>query len=97
MQDERVFLTVEQAVSCLKEGDNIHTFVQPNGAMLLGCDISRSGIIETLNANPDKIEIGGESCRSMGHGLIVWRNNEPMFIEADEEKLKEFDKPITQP
>lgn len=86
----RVFLTVEQAISCLNDGEYIHTFANPGGT-LLGCDISRESLIDHFNEAPDKIEIGGEMARSMKHGLVVMLSNGPMFVEANEEKLKEYE------
>lgn len=91
MEQERKYLTVDQAIACLNEGDTIHTFLNPADSILLGADWSRESVIETLNSHPDEIEIGGEGCRSMKHGLVVWRGGEPVFIQADEEKLKQFD------
>lgn len=90
MEQERKYLTPEQAIACLNEGDQIHTFLNP-GNILLGADWSREEVIETLQNHPDKIEIGGDQCRAMKHGLVVWRGDEPVFIEADEDKLKQFD------
>lgn len=88
MSEDKVNLTVEEAISCLNDVDSVHTFTNPAG-MLLGCDCSRKSIIKTFKSNPDSIEIGGKMCRSMKHGLVVWCSDSsgPMFIEANEERL----------
>jgi len=91
--DKRL-ITPDEAISLLIEGEEIHTFHNARG-MLLGCDNSREDIIERLRAQPDKIEIGGPQCRKMGHGIILWEGeNNPLFIESNEEKLNVFD-PVT--
>ncbi len=86
----RHFIKPEEAISLLKDGEEIHTFRNPGAGMMVGCDWSREKIIETLEKNPDKIEIGGKVCRAMGHGLIV-DDSGFLYIEIDEEKLNEFD------
>lgn len=90
MKDDKRLITPNEAIGLLNEGDDIHTFRNPSGIML-GCDWSRESIIKSLKKNHDKIELGGEGCRSMKHGLIVWDDGSPLFIETDEEKLNVFD------
>lgn len=91
MEEKKVFLTPEQAESVLLKGDNIHTF-RSGERILIGADWSRRSIIEAFNKNPDKIEIGGPSCKNMGHGLVVWTSeNDPLFVECDTEKLEAFE------
>lgn len=86
---DKRFITPKEAISLLNEDEQIHTFRNPNG-MLLGCDHSRESIIERLEANPDKIEIGGDTCRRMKHGIIL-DDDGYLFIETNEEKLNAFD------
>lgn len=94
MNEERRFLTAEEAISLLNDGDNIHTFVNPNGSMLIGADWSREKVISLFEEHSGKIEIGGNMCRGMSHALIVWRGTAPLFVENNKEKLEIFD-PIT--
>lgn len=89
MSDEARFITPNEAISLLKEGEFIHTFRNPAG-ILLGCDHNRESLIEKLNANPDKIQIGGETARRMGHAIIL-EDSGYLFIENDKDKLNEFD------
>lgn len=86
---EQIFLTPEQAISTLLEGDYIHTFRNPNG-MMLGCDWKRKDIINLINENPNKIELGGDTCRGMKHGLII-HSDGILFIECDDSILGTFD------
>lgn len=91
MSDEKRFITAEEAASLLNDGDNIHTFVNPNGAMLIGADWQRSEVIKLLEEQSGKIEIGGEMCRKMAHAIVVWRGNDPLFIENNRQKMDAFD------
>ncbi len=91
---DRKFITPEQAINLLNDSNEIHTFRNPNG-ILVGCDWKRENIIKHLTNNPDKIEIGGETCRLLKHGLIVEDNSGFLFIETNEEKLNAFD-PLEQ-
>lgn len=88
------YLSAEQAISLLPEGDEIHTFYNmPFG--VLGADWSRQKVIDKLKES-DKIEITGEMARSMKHGIAVYnddtkRQSDVLFIETDENKLDAFD------
>lgn len=74
--DERVFLTFEEAEAMLPEGEMIHTFVS-TGFGLMGADHTRESILELLkNGKP---ELSGELATGMGHGLVAFR-------KVDEEK-----------
>jgi len=86
--DKRL-LTPDEAINLLNDGDEIHTFRNPAGA-LIGCDHKRENIIERIKANPDKLEIGGEMCRNMKHGLII-HDDGVLFVETNEDKLNLFD------
>lgn len=87
---DKIFITPEQAISLLNEGDSIHTFRNPNG-MLMGADWSRKEIIKALRSNPTGIQIGGEICRQMKHALIIEDAHGYLFIETNEQKLNELD------
>lgn len=90
----RKFITVDEAINLLPEGDYIHTFFNmPFG--LLGADWSREDVIDKFKTS-DKIELTGEQARSLGHGLAVYNNDtkkqsEILFVETDIKKLLSFD------
>lgn len=92
---EKRFLTADEAISLLNDGESIHTFVNPNGAMLVGADWDRKDVIKILKKNSGEIEIGGNTCREMKHAIVVWRGDDPLFIEHNEERMNAFD-PITE-
>jgi len=89
MNTDKRLITVEEAISLLNEDERVHTFRDTSG-MLLGADIDRVSLIEILKSNSDKIEIGGEQCRRMKHGIVVnYKGN--LFIETNTDKLNDFD------
>ena len=74
-------LTVEEALYCVGDKEQIHTFINaPFG--LIGADWSRENLIEKLE-NAQDIQIGGEACRNMGHGIVLshkGRKNKAIYI-----------------
>lgn len=91
-KDDRRFLTAQEAITLLNDGENIHTFTNPGTGLLFGCDISRERMLQMINNPNNKIEIGGENARAIKHGIVLWENDEGyMFIETNEEKLNAFD------
>ena len=86
----RTYITAEQAVSILPDGEHIHTFIN-GGLGLCGADWSRADIIDKLNKS-DKIELTGEMAKSMKHGIAAYNDtakyqSELLFIETDMGKL----------
>jgi hypothetical protein len=78
-QDEPEFLTYDQAVALLPDGDRIHTFVD-GGLAILGADWDRADILVLLEMTSRR-EVTGPSAQSMGHGLAAFRaDGEPVFI-----------------
>ena len=90
--DRRVFLTVDEALSALPAGDgDVHTFLNPSGSVLIGAGWQRASV-EAAIRGALKLEIGGGACRSMGHGLVIWKGpSEVVFVEAREERLIEIE------
>lgn len=87
------YLTSEQAISLLPEGDYIHTFY--GGFALIGADWERQEVIDKLKS-VDKIEIAGDVARNIGHGLAVYNDDaqyysDILFVETDKKKLDAFD------
>lgn len=87
------YLTSEQAISLLPEGDYIHTLY--GGFALIGADWERQEVINKLKS-VDKIEIAGDVARNIGHGLAVYNDDaqyfsDILFVETDKKKLDAFD------
>lgn len=78
MSDDRELLTYDQAVALLNDGEDIHVFSNPAGGVLVGSDFSRAKVLEILK-EAKEIEVGGEACVRMKHGLVADRR---WFIES---------------
>ena len=87
----KTYLTKEQAISVLSEGESVHTFMN-SGFGLVGADWSREDIIDKIQRS-DVLALTGEMARSVGHGMCAYNKDTKwpsniLFIETDEEKLK---------
>jgi len=80
MNQDRLTLNVNQAISMLAEDGDIHTF-RSTGFALLGCDFPREFILELIRTKT--CEIGGEQCKRFNHGLVI-HDNGPLFVECKE-------------
>lgn len=93
---ERRYVTAEEAIGLLPDGDEIHTQIQ-QGMMFVGADWSREDIIDKIKKS-DIREITGPHARRMGHGLALYNNDakwqsDILFVETDKERLDAFDPP----
>ena len=81
--EERVVLTVEQALQMLPDKDIIHTFYQ--GPVMLGADWDAEDVKQELRKSI-RIELSGEIATSMNHGLCFWQGEETrarwVFVET---------------
>lgn len=89
MSDEKIILTKAQAKSLLARRKQIHTFRSGRG-LLIGADWEKDSLLKEID-NSEMLEIGGEQCKRMGHGLVVWTGNEPLFVEVDSAKLEKLE------
>lgn len=88
--NERVFLSYEEAVAMLPDGDRIHTFAG-GGMALIGADWDRKDILELLKTGAP--ELAGEMATSMGHGMVAFlkvdkendTKSDPRFIATKEQ------------
>ena len=92
--NDKVILTKEQAVALLGKRKDIHTFRSGTG-ILFGADWTRKGLLKAIQ-DTDLIEIGGEACKRMGHGLVVWTGNDPLFVEVDKDKIEALEKQLVK-
>lgn len=93
----RTYITIEQAISVLPDGDAVHTFYNP-GFGLVGADWSKEDITDKLRRS-DIIELTGPAARGMGHGMCVYskdtkRQSDILFIETDEERVAALEKEL---
>ena len=91
MSKGRIFLKPQQALDCLiiKE-KQVHNFIQA-GFGLIGADWNIQQVTECLD-EANSIEIGGEQCRQLGHGIVVIKGENVYFFEADNKKLELLEK-----
>lgn len=92
---DRRYLTYDEAVSILPDGEYVHTFIN-GGFGLIGADWSREDILDKLSKS-DVIELTGKQARSMNHGMAAYNNDakyqsDILFIETNEEKLAELER-----
>ena len=89
--EEKIFLTKEQAIECLiiKDGQ-VHNFVN-SGFALLGADWDIKDVEECFD-EAGAIEVGGKRCRALNHGIVAVKDGNTYFFEADNEKLNKYDK-----
>ena len=90
-KEPRIFLTPEQAISLLPEGDIIHTQVGGAIGVMIGADWDREEIIEKINGAYLR-EIAGPIARSMGHALVLFPakecyHSDLLFVETVSEKV----------
>lgn len=89
----RWFITWEEAVRLLPEGEDIHVQYNDNYNIFLGADWSRDEVVDSLK-KAHKIEIGGPMCRALGHGLCIWQKEtdaRPAFVSHNEELLQQLE------
>jgi hypothetical protein len=71
-------LAYAQAVAMLPDGEQVHTFANPDGGMLLGADWDRAAVLELLREG--RPELSGSAATRMGHGIVAFRPSGPVFI-----------------
>ena len=87
--NERVPLTVEQALSMLnvKDGERVHTFTNPGVGMLCGADWTLARARKCFEENG--VEVAGEQASSMKHGVVSIERGRAVFFETKENALAE--------
>ena len=93
----KIYITTEQAISVLPDGDTVHTFYS-SGFGLVGADWSKEDITDKLRRS-DIIELTGPAARGMGHGMCVYSKytkwqRDILFIETDEERVAALEKEL---
>jgi len=88
------YITAEQAINILPDGDSIHTFIN-GGFGLMGADWSKDSLIDKLQKS-DCIELSGEMAKNMKHGLCAYDKtakyqSDLLFIETDSERLAQLE------
>lgn len=95
--DQKIILTKERAIALIGKRKQIHTFVNPGAGLMMGCDHSRKSILKDIE-DAEQIEIGGQSYKNMGHGLVIWQKgkNRPLFVEVDKIELENLENELSK-
>lgn len=87
---DRVFLSYEDAVALLPDGDYIHTMTNPGMNMIVGCDWQRADVLQLLKTG--KPELAGRMASGMGHGIVCFRKvhdngdlSDPIYIKTNQQ------------
>lgn len=93
----KTYITIEQAISVLPDGDTVHTFYNSRFG-LVGADWSRDDILDRLRGC-DIIELTGPATRGMGHGICAYNKNakyqgDILFIETDEARVSALEREL---
>ena len=83
MGNEKEFITFDEAVELMVDGEYVHTFRNPAGIML-GADHRRSELLEKMKRS--KLELAGEMATAMKHGLVLTDDTGPLFIATKEQE-----------
>ncbi len=91
--DKKRFISADEAIELLPEGEYIHTFRQ--SGILIGADWLREEVIDLIRKS-DCLELTGGIARKMDHGLAIYDHDAKMqsdilFVETDMEKLQALD------
>ena len=93
----RTYITTEQAISVLPDGDTVHTFYNL-GFGLVGADWSKEDITDRLRSS-DIIELTGPTTRGMNHGICAYSKgakyqSDILFIETDEARVSALEREL---
>lgn len=80
MNDAKEFVSIDDAIKRLPDGDMIHTFRAGPG-VLVGADHERDRLIADMRKAPN-IEVTGPGAQAMHHGLAIFDEHGVLFIET---------------
>lgn len=80
---DRVFLTAEEALAMLPDGEYIHVLDNPHPGVISGADWKRDDVLSLIENNI--CELAGPMATSMGHGLAVGGDDGVWFVQTKEE------------
>lgn len=85
--DDKEFLTFDEAVARLPISEMVHTFRQ-SGFVLLGADWEKEELINAL-CKAKVIEVTGAQAQAMNHGMAIKDENGWLFIETANADIKQ--------
>jgi hypothetical protein len=89
--DNKIILTVDEALGLLRDGQYVHNYRNPSAGMFIGCDWDREEAERAIR-NAHALELGGDNCKRMKHALVVWESkNDLSFFETDVDKVSSLE------
>ena len=81
MSEQAVMVAFDEAVTRLPDGEYIHTFSQYRVNLMVGCDWPRAELLDEMQKYT--VEESGPLATRMGHGLVLRRGGDNLFIATD--------------
>ena len=93
----KTYITAEQAISVLPDGDSVHTFYNSKFG-LISADWGKEDITKKLRRS-DIIELTGPTARGMNHGICAYSKDakyqsDVLFIETDEARVSALEREL---
>lgn len=82
MGDEREPVNLERALEMIGETERVHTIRNSAIGVMLGADWDRADVIAAIEKFG--VELSGPAATSMKHGLVLFDETGPLFIETVE-------------
>ena len=81
--EEDAVLSVEEALAMLhvRDGERVHTFLNPGTSLLVGADWDKAEVEELIRTTRHRRRAGPEA-RAMKHGLVLWDRGRWLFVET---------------
>ena len=86
--NEKCFITPEQAEKMLPEGEEVHTF-RNNTFALIGADWGRDELLKHMEKYKDTLQLSGPTATSMDHGIVLIDPHGALFIETKKQSSQE--------
>lgn len=86
-EDQRVFLTYEQAEEMLPEGDHVHVVSNPSGGLMIGADWPRGDVLEAFRSGQP--QLAGPMAAGAGHGIAMIHDGRRLFFKTRPEAAGE--------
>ena len=84
-KEKKEFISFEQAIKMLPDGESIHTF-RAAGPCRLGANIDKNSLIKDMEKYSDKLEISGKNAQELNHGIVFFDDIGPLFVETKKRK-----------
>ena len=84
MDNVKEVIAFDEAEKRLPNSKRVHTFRQA-GRLMLGADWDRSSLLDVMRKAPE-IQVTGPQAQAMKHGLCIFDDHGPLFIETANSK-----------